>query len=75
MVRAVVDGYTRTKANVHRGVHTLSQEATDAQEATRRRVQAFIGAESHEEIIFTRGTTEAINLVASSAPATKSSSP
>ena len=66
VVRAVVDGYTRTKANVHRGVHTLSQEATDAQEATRRRVQAFIGAESHEEIIFTRGTTEAINLVASS---------
>lgn len=66
VVRAIVDGYTRTKANVHRGVHTLSQEATDAQEATRRRVQRFIGAGSHEEIIFTRGTTEAINLVAAS---------
>lgn len=66
VVQAIVDGYTRTKANVHRGVHTLSQEATDAMEATRRRVQRFIGAESHEEIIFTRGTTEAINLVAAS---------
>ncbi|MDE6161167.1 MAG: cysteine desulfurase [Muribaculaceae bacterium] len=68
--RAVIDaiaaGYCERKANVHRGVHTLSQEATDAQEATRRRVQSFIGAESHEEIIFTRGTTEAINLVAAS---------
>lgn len=63
---AIMDGYTMRKANVHRGVHTLSQEATDAQEAARRRVQTFIGADSHEEIIFTRGTTEAINLVAAS---------
>lgn len=66
VVNAIVDGYTRTKANVHRGVHTLSQEATDLQEAARRRVAEYINARSHEEIIFTRGTTEAINLVASS---------
>ncbi len=58
--------YTHSKANVHRGVHTLSQEATDRQEHTRRRVRDYINAESEEEIIFTRGTTEAINLVASS---------
>ena len=66
VVDAIVEGYTMHKANVHRGVHTLSQEATDAQEATRRRVRDFIGAESSDEIIFTRGTTEAINLVAAS---------
>ena len=58
--------YEHTKANVHRGVHTLSQEATDLQENTRRRVREYINAESIEEVIFTRGTTEAINLVASS---------
>ncbi|MDE7442123.1 MAG: cysteine desulfurase [Muribaculaceae bacterium] len=58
--------YKNTKANVHRGVHTVSQEATDRQEHTRRRVQGWINAGSFEEIIFTRGTTEAINLVASS---------
>ena len=58
--------YANSKANVHRGVHTLSQEATDRQEHTRRRVQGWINADSFEEIIFTRGTTEAINLVASS---------
>ena len=56
--------YNHTKANVHRGVHTLSQEATDRQERTRRRVRDYINAESEEEIVFTRGTTEAINLVA-----------
>lgn len=58
--------YEHTKANVHRGVHTLSQEATDLQEQTRRRVKDYINADSIEEIVFTRGTTEAINLVASS---------
>lgn len=58
--------YYRHNANVHRGVHCLSQEATDAMESTRRRVRQFINAESTDEIIFTRGTTEAINLVASS---------
>lgn len=66
VVDAIVDMYTTHKANVHRGVHTLSQEATDLQEQTRRRVARYINAESHEEIIFTRGTTEGINLVASS---------
>lgn len=66
VVRAIVDMYTRHKANVHRGVHTLSREATDMQEITRRKMAAFINAESHEEIIFTRGTTEGINLVAGS---------
>lgn len=58
--------YFDHKANVHRGVHTLSQEATALMEATRERVRDFIGARSAEEIVFTRGTTEAINLVASS---------
>ena len=58
--------YHNLKANVHRGVHTLSQLATDRQEATREKVREYINAESTEEIIFTRGTTEAINLVASS---------
>lgn len=66
VVDAIREYYTTTKANVHRGVFSLSQEATDLQEATRRRVAEFINAESHEEIIFTRGTTEALNLVASS---------
>ncbi len=58
--------YATCKANVHRGVHTLSQEATDLQEATREKVREFINAKSTQEIIFTKGTTEAINLVASS---------
>lgn len=66
VVRSIIDGYTRTKANVHRGVHTLSQEATDLQEATRRQVRDYINAASEQEVIFTRGTTEAINLVAAS---------
>lgn len=58
--------YFTHKANVHRGVHTLSQEATAILEETRRRTARFIGAKSDAEIIFTRGTTEAINLVAAS---------
>lgn len=66
VVDAIVSGYCDTKANVHRGVHTLSQEATELQEECRRRVRDYIGASSAEEVIFTRGTTEAINLVASS---------
>lgn len=64
VVKAIVSGYEHNKANVHRGVHTLSQEATDLQEATRRRVRDYINADSEQEIVFTRGTTEAINLVA-----------
>ena len=66
VVDAIVDVYTSHKANVHRGVHTLSQEATDMQEHTRRRMAQYINARSHREVIFTRGTTEGINLVASS---------
>lgn len=66
VVDEIVRCYTLFKANVHRGVHTLSQEATDLQETTRSRVREYINADSIEEIIFTRGTTEAINLVASS---------
>ncbi len=58
--------YYNTKANVHRGVFSLSQEATDLQEQSRERVRRFINASSTDEIIFTRGTTESINLVASS---------
>jgi cysteine desulfurase/selenocysteine lyase len=66
VVDAIVHGYYHSKANVHRGVHTLSQEATALQEAARERVRQWINAGSTEEIIFTRGTTEGINLVASS---------
>jgi len=66
VVSAILTEYTHTKANVHRGVHTLSQEATDLQEHARRRVCEYIGGVSAEEVIFTRGTTEAINLVAAS---------
>ncbi|MCC8115158.1 MAG: cysteine desulfurase [Bacteroidales bacterium] len=66
VVDEVVNMYYNAKANVHRGVHTLSQEATEAQEATREMIRAWIGAQSVEEVIFTRGTTEAINLAASS---------
>ncbi|MDE7335915.1 MAG: cysteine desulfurase [Muribaculaceae bacterium] len=66
VVDAITAGYFGAKANVHRGVHTLSQEATALQEHARERVRQWINAESVSEIIFTRGTTEAINLVASS---------
>ena len=66
VVEKIEDVYYNHKANVHRGVHALSQEATMMMEATRSRVARFIGAASDREIIFTRGTTEAINLVASS---------
>ena len=61
--RAVYEGYY---ANIHRGVHQLSMQATDAYEAARAKVKRFIGAASTREIVFTRGTTEGINLVASS---------
>ncbi len=66
VVDAIVRAYTTTKANVHRGVHTLSQEATELQESARRKVARFINAPSDDSVIFTRGTTEALNLVASS---------
>lgn len=55
--------YEKYNANVHRGIHTLSQEATDLMEESRRKIQAFINAKHDHEIIFTRGTTEGINLV------------
>ena len=56
--------YERSNANVHRSIHTLGEEATELLEAARDSVQFFIGASSREEVVFTRGTTEAINLVA-----------
>lgn len=66
--RCVVDqidyAYYHLNANIHRGVHYLSQKATEAHEAARSKVATFLGASKREEIIFTRGTTEAINLVA-----------
>ncbi len=68
--RAVIDAlsrfYERDNANVHRGLHTLSMRATAGYEGARARVAAFVNAAAPEEIIFTRGTTEAINLVAAS---------
>lgn len=66
VVDTVTDMYFHHKANVHRGVHALSQEATSLMEESRRKVKDFIGATSEKEVIFTRGTTESINLVASS---------
>jgi cysteine desulfurase/selenocysteine lyase len=64
VIDALVDYYTNMNANVHRGIHTLAEEATAAFEATRDTVRQFINASSREEVIFTRGTTEGINLVA-----------
>ncbi|MBR1550883.1 MAG: cysteine desulfurase [Muribaculaceae bacterium] len=66
VVETIEQMYYRHKANVHRGVHTISQEATDLLESTREKVRRFINAGSSDEVIFTRGTTESINLVASS---------
>ena len=66
VIDAIVEGYTQHNANVHRGVHRLSQEATDGHEQARRRVQQFLNAAHAHEIVFTRGTTESINLVAHS---------
>lgn len=63
---AMCDEYLNVNANVHRGVHYLSQQATDLHEAARERVRGFINARSTSEIVFTRGTTESINLVVSS---------
>ena len=64
VVDALVEEYYNVNANVHRGVHYLSQQATDLHEAARERVRQFINAEKTEEIVFTRGTTESLNLVA-----------
>lgn len=66
VVEAIDTAYFTRKANVHRGVHCLSQEATDAMEAAREAARRFVNAPSLDEIIFTRGTTEGLNLVAAS---------
>jgi len=64
VIDALVNYYTGYNANIHRGIHTLAEEATAAYEATRDAVTGFINASTREEVIFTRGTTEGINLVA-----------
>jgi cysteine desulfurase/selenocysteine lyase len=64
VIDAIVHYYTRDNSNVHRGIHTLSARATEAYEATRDKVAAFINARSRNEIVFTRNASEAINLVA-----------
>jgi cysteine desulfurase/selenocysteine lyase len=64
VIEAVADYYQRSGATVHRSVHTLASQATEAYESTRALVARFIGAEQPESIVFTRGTTESINLVA-----------
>ncbi len=66
VIDAISEAYCNENANVHRGIHFLSQHATDLMESARDKVRQFIGAGSTEEIIFTRGTTESINLLASS---------
>lgn len=66
VVESITDEYYSVNANVHRGVHFLSQQATNLHEASRETVRRFINARSISEIVFTRGTTESINLVASS---------
>ena len=64
VIEAMAQYYTTSHANVHRSIHTLGEEATELYEAARDRVQRFIGAASREEVVFTRGTTDGINLVA-----------
>ncbi len=66
VVDALSDYYLHLNANIHRGAHHLAAEATERYEAVRRQVQQFLGARHHHEIVFTRGTTESINLVAAS---------
>ena len=62
---AIVDYYTNYNANIHRGVHTLSQEATDKYEEVRIKLQKHFNAQNSYEIIFTSGTTHSINIIAS----------
>src|SRR5687767_1301667 len=66
VIDALVGYYTGYNANIHRGIHTLAEKATKAYEETRHTAKRFINASSEQEIIFTRGVTESINLVASS---------
>ena len=64
VIDALVDYYTRTNANIHRGLHTLAEEATSAYEEVRTKTATFINAASHREVVFTRNTTESLNLLA-----------
>ncbi len=64
VIQSLVDYYERYNSNIHRGVHALSMEATDAHESARARIAAFIGAPRPDQLIFTRNTTEALNLIA-----------
>jgi len=66
VIDAIVNYYTTTNSNVHRGVHTMSQQATDSYEGARAKIRQFINAGDDKEIIYTRNTTEGINLVAHS---------
>ena len=66
VIKALSEYYERDNANIHRGIHTLAERATEAYELTRKKVAKFIGANESEEIIFTKGTTDSINLVANS---------
>ena len=66
VIDAISEEYQSVNANVHRGVHYLSQKATELHENARERVRQFINARSTSEILFTRGTTESLNLMASS---------
>ncbi|OIR23389.1 MAG: cysteine sulfinate desulfinase [Marine Group III euryarchaeote CG-Epi3] len=66
VIEEIKDYYESTNSNIHRGVHHLSQKATDLYEKSREKIQKFIGAKSSKEIIFVRGATEAVNLVANS---------
>ena len=63
VLQALQDFYTTSNANIHRGIHTLSEEATAQYEDVRRKVAKFIGAPSEENIIFTKNTTESINCI------------
>jgi len=66
VIDALVEYYQKYNANIHRGIHTLAEKATAAYEASREAARGFINAESVEQVIFTKGTTESVNLVASS---------
>ena len=66
VIDAIVEYYATTNSNVHRGVHTMSQQATDGYEGARSKVRKFLNASKDKEIIFTRNTTEGVNLVAHS---------
>src|SRR5436305_8553380 len=64
VIQALVEYYESYNSNIHRGIHALAEEATERYEASRRKVARFIGADGPETIVFTRNTTESINLVA-----------